>query len=311
MSSEAVIRFVGFTARVYNHARTRSGTYHRAMEGPNSWRHIVSAANSYVKEVARLKDRRGRMKSGLYLVEGAREVERALAGGVTPTELLLAPDLVTDAPTASLIQRSAQAAGAEVVTLSEAAFLKISMRERPDGVALVARSRAVTPASLVLPADALVLVLDGLEKPGNLGALMRTADAVGVNALLLSGSGREGGGTDLENPNVIRASMGSLFALQVAQGSREEVANVLDSAGLAVVAATPHADDSLWDADLTGGVALLMGAESSGLPPWWLQRSRRSVRIPMRAAAADSLNVSVAGAVLLYEAFRQRTSAST
>ena len=136
---------------------------------------------------------------------------------------------------------------------------------------------------------------------------MRTDGAVGVDAWLLCGSGPEGGGTELENPNVIRASMGSLFALNAATGGRAEVAAAVEGAGLRLVAATPRAASSLWDADLTGGVALLVGAESTGLPDWWLDRAAQQVRIPMRAAAADSLNVSVAGAVLLYEAFRQRS----
>lgn len=270
-------------------------------------RRIESTANPYVKDVARLKDRRGRQRSGRFLVEGARETERALAGGVGALELLLAPDLHLDVAQARSIREAALAAGATIVELSAQAFGRISMRDRPDGVALVARSSETTLASLELTPQSLVLVVDGLEKPGNLGALMRTADAVGVDALLLCGSGPDGGGTDLENPNVIRGSMGSLFALKAASGTREEVAAVLEASGLGLVAATPHATASIWSADLAGGVALLVGAEDSGLPDWWLRRSDQLVRIPMRAAAADSLNVSVAGAVLLYEALRQRT----
>jgi TrmH family RNA methyltransferase len=269
-------------------------------------RHIDSPTNPYVKETARLKERRARQKRGLYLIEGVREVERALTAGVTPSELLLGPTKGTAAEQVTALRRAAAQAGAEVISLSEAAFSKISVRENPDGVALVARSRGRHLGSIDLTAGSLVLIVDGLEKPGNLGALMRTADAVGVQALLLTGAGPEGGGTDLENPNVIRASMGSLFALNVATGSREEVAAAVENAGLQLVAATPHATRSLWEADLTGGVALLVGAESSGLPAWWLERAGSQVRVPMRAEAADSLNVSVAGAVLLYEAFRQR-----
>lgn len=276
------------------------------MSGWPAQRHIDSPSNPYVKETARLKERRVRQKRGLYLIEGVREVERALAAGVTPSELLLGPPKGTAAEQVAALRRTAVQAGAEVISLSEAAFNKLSVREHPDGVALVARSRGRDLSSIDLTADSLVLIVDGLEKPGNLGALMRTADAVGVQALLLTGAGPEGGGTDLENPNVIRASMGSLFALNVATGSRDEVAAAVETAGLQLVAATPHASRSFWEADLTGGVALLVGAESTGLPDWWLARAGSQVRVPMRAEAADSLNVSVAGAVLLYEAFRQR-----
>lgn len=272
---------------------------------------MESAANPWLKELARLRERRGRAKSGVYLVEGLREATRALAGGVDATQLLIAPELVRQPDEAARLRRAVAAAGAEVVTFSAAAFGKFSLREQPDGVALVARSRkAGAVAELVRPGT-LVLVVDGLEKPGNLGAIMRTADAVGVDALLLCGAGAEGGGTDLENPNVIRASMGSLFALAVAAGTREEVAAALAAADLRLVAATPHAAASYWDADLTGGVALLLGAESTGLPDWWLQRAQSAVSIPMRGAAADSLNVSVAGALLLYEALRQRSRLTT
>ncbi|MFA5551652.1 MAG: RNA methyltransferase [Trueperaceae bacterium] len=279
------------------------------MTGQESVRYLASAANPHLKELARLKERRGRRKAGLYLVEGLREAQRALDGGVIATELLLAPDIVS-APSETLagLLEAARVAGAEEVHLSPAAFAQLSLRDKPDGVVLVARSRQLSPASAGLHADSLVLVVDGLEKPGNLGALMRTADAVGVDALLLCGSGSEAGGTDLENPNVIRASMGSVFAMTTATGSRAEVAAALAGAGLRLVAATPHASGSMWDADLTGGVALLLGTEGAGLPQWWLGRADLHVRIPMRATAADSLNVSVAGAVLLYEALRQRSA---
>lgn len=269
-------------------------------------RRIDSPANEFVKETARLKDRRARQKRGLFLVEGVREAERALAAGVVPTELLVGPLAPGSEERVAALKHAAVAAGAQVVSLSEAAFHKVSLRANPDGVALVARPSGREVGSVPLSADALVLIVDGLEKPGNLGALMRTADAVGVSALFLTGSGPEAGGTDLQNPNVIRASMGSVFALNAAAGTREEVAAAVSAAGLRLVAATPHATDSFWQADLAGGVALLVGAESTGLPEWWLERAALHVRVPMRAAAADSLNVSVAGAVLMYEAFRQR-----
>lgn len=271
-------------------------------------RHIDSAANPFVKDVARLKDRRARQKTGLYLIEGVREAGRALAGGVDAQQLLVAPELVSEPGAARALTLAAESAGAELVMLSAAAFGRLSMRDNPDGVALLARSRKLLPADVGMTPGDLVLIVDGLEKPGNLGALLRTADAVGVDALLLCGSGAEGGGTDLENPNVIRASMGSLFSLPVAAGSREQVAHAVEAAGLTLVASTPHAQLSFWQADLTGGVALLLGAESAGLSAWWFERAALKVKVPMRATAADSLNVSVAGALLLYEAYRQRTA---
>ncbi len=271
-------------------------------------RHLESPANAYVKELARLKERRGRLQTGRFLIEGLRESERALAGGVPASQLLLAPELVREPRRVQALRARLEEAGSETVTFSAAAFARLSLREAPDGVALLARSAARTPADVPIAPGSLVVVLDGLEKPGNLGALMRTADAVGVDALFVAGVGGEGGGTDLENPNVIRASMGSVFSVPAASGSREEVLAALERAGLELVATSPHGALPLWDTDLTGGVALLLGAEHDGLPDWWLERASRRVAIPMRAGLADSLNVSVAGAVVLYEAFRQRAA---
>lgn len=272
-------------------------------------RHIDSATNSFVKETARLKDRRGRLKSGLLLVEGVREAERALAAGVAARQLLLAPELVVEARRVEAMRETAADRGAQVVTLSRAAFARLSVRQQPDGVLLVAQALSRRPQDVGLKEQALVLIIDGLEKPGNLGALLRTADAVGVDALFVTGAGADGGGTDLDNPNVIRASMGSVFAVTCAVGGRDEVAGVVSAAGLRLVATTPGGADasSMWSTDLTGGIALLLGAEHAGLPDWWLQRAASRVTIPMRSQAADSLNVSVAGAVLLYEAWRQRS----
>lgn len=278
-----------------------------------AYERIESAANERVKGWARLKERRARRASGLFLVEGRRETERALAGGVRPKQLLLAPELAPPDPEAQGLSRlaeEARARGGEVALLSPAAFRRVSLRDKPDGVALVALSLERAPADLMPGEGDLVLVLDGLEKPGNLGALMRSAEAFGVDALFLTGVGAEGGGTDLENPNVIRASMGSLFTLATAVGGREEVAEALAGAGLRLVATTPTGATPLYDADLTGGVALLLGAEHAGLAEWWLERAHARVSIPMRSgASADSLNVSVAGAVVLSEAQRQRSGA--
>lgn len=272
-------------------------------------RHIESASNPFIKETARLKERRGRQRSGLMLVEGLREAERALAAGVAPLQLLVAPELVAQPERVEALRQAASHKGGEVLTLALPAFSHLSLRQQPDGVILVGRSQERRPGDVALSPRALVLILDGLEKPGNLGALLRTADAVGADALFVTGSGAEGGGTDLDNPNVIRASMGSVFSVRSAGGSRDEVADVVKAAGLRLIATSPDGADarSMWDTDLTGGVALLLGAEHAGLPAWWSDRADGRVTIPMRAQAADSLNVSVAGAVLLYEAWRQRT----
>lgn len=285
-------------------------------------RHVDSTANPLVRELVSLRQRRARDRSGTYLIEGEREVRRAIAGGVLGSLLVLSPALIRSGADAELAAL-ASAAGAEPVTFGEAAFRRVSQRENPDGVLLLAKTRRLAPADVRLGPGALVLVLVGLEKPGNVGALLRTADAVGVDAVFMcpdhetsGGSGGPGegrgddarNGVDLESPNVIRAAMGSSFALPIGVGSAEEVVAALRAAGARLVTTSPAAPITHWQCDLRGGVALVLGREHHGLSNWWLEQADASVSIPMRAAAADSLNVSVAGAVVLYEALRQRVS---
>ncbi len=288
-------------------------------------RHVESTANPLVKELVGLRQRRTRESSGNYIVEGAREARRALSAGVGARLVVVAPGLLREGEGSDAWQGAAEAAGAELVTFSTQAFERVSLREHPDGVLLVARSRRLAPEDVALPPGALVLVLVGLEKPGNVGALLRSADAVGVDAVFMCpdpgpGPGdREADfeevreahweptrGVDLESPNVIRAAMGSSFALPIGVGTPAEVVARLRAADLRLVAATPHADLTHWQCDLKGGVALVVGREHAGLSDWWLRQADARVAIPMRGSAADSLNVSVAGAVLLYEALRQR-----
>ncbi len=266
-------------------------------------RRIDSARNPLVKEVAALKTRRERDRTGRTLVEGLREAERATEAGITLVWLLVAPELwpARHRKATEALREAAAARGAEVIELSPDAFERLSLREHPDGVALVALEPARGLEQLALPSDPLVLVLDGIEKPGNVGALLRTADATGVDGVLVTGQG-----TDLRNPNVIRASMGSVFALPVASAATAEALAWLRAADLRVIASTPHAVRAHWDADYRGGVAVVLGSEHAGLGAVWLDAAEQQVRIPMRSRVADSLNVGVAGAVLLFEAMRQR-----
>lgn len=272
-------------------------------------RHVESAANPFIKELAALKDRRARERSGTYLVEGQREAGRALDALVDAVHVVVAPSLLQGGASVEAWRARAEAAGAAFCTASASAFERVSMRENPDGVLIVARTHRTPPARVSMPAGALVLVLAGLEKPGNVGALLRSADAFGVDAVLMCPDQDGPGGAtgvDLENPNLIRAAMGSSFTLPVGTGTREEVLAAVRAAGLRLVATSPAATTTVWDYDLTAGAAVLLGREHEGLSEWWLERAEAQVQVPMRAAAADSLNVSVTGALLLFEASRQR-----
>ena len=257
---------------------------------------IDSSQNPELRARAKLKERRARSREGRFLIEGAREVSRALTAGVTLETLYLCPDLLGDAGRAT--GQQAETAGVTLTELSAAAFKVLSYRENPDGVVAVAERQEKNLSDLKLPEDALVVVVEGLEKPGNLGALLRTADSVGAHALFATGHG-----TDLENPNVIRSSMGSVFSFPVLSVGADELQPWLRREGFTLVATTPHTDTFYWDVNYRGRTAILLGAEHRGLSSAWLEETR--VRIPMHGLA-DSLNVATTGALLLYEAMRQR-----
>jgi TrmH family RNA methyltransferase len=263
---------------------------------------IDSPKNPRVKELLRLHERRTRAREGRTLVEGTRETERTAEAGVRIETLLVAPELVR--PDGRALAQRLERAGVAVVELSEPAFARLSRRQGPDGILAVAHPPRPTLDQLVLPAGALVLVAVGTEKPGNLGALARSADAASADALIAV----EGGGTDPWNPAAIRASMGAVFSVPTVAAPEAEVRAWLKDRGLRLVAATPDADDEIWDADLTGPVALLLGPEHEGLDATWRDLADVRVRVPM-GGRADSLNVAVTGALLLFEAMRQRRAA--
>lgn len=260
---------------------------------------IESAKNERIKAALRLHERRERERRGRTLIEGVRETSRAADAGVPFDLVFLAPTVA--GPAATALAADLEATGVPVLELAEAPFARLSRRQRPDGVVAVAAPPRHTLADLTLPADALLLIAVGTEKPGNLGALARSADAASATALLAVG----GAGTDPWNPAAIRASMGSVFSVPTLTVARDEALTWLRERNVAVVATSPAATDDIWDADLTGPVALVLGPEHEGLGQSWLDAADRQVRVPMRGAA-DSLNVSVTGALLLFEAMRQR-----
>jgi TrmH family RNA methyltransferase len=188
----------------------------------------------------------------------------------------------------------------EWTACSKAVFEKISYREGPDGILAVGPLVGKALADLKLPKNPLILVAEGLEKPGNLGALLRTADGAGADAVIICDPA-----TDLNNPNVIRASIGTLFYLPVAEAASSEALAFLKAKGIKTLSAVPDAEAVYTDVDLTGPAAIVVGAEDKGLSDVWKNSADLSVNIPM-LGKNDSLNVSVAAAILLYEAVRQR-----
>jgi RNA methyltransferase, TrmH family len=269
---------------------------------------IDSPANPRIKAAIALRDRRGREAAGLTLVDGGREALRAMEAGAAVETAFVCRPLVTGREAKRLAEKVEQSFGPygapiELIEVGERAFERLAFGDRADGVVLVVRIPQRGLDDLALPDAPLIVVSEDVEKPGNLGAILRTADAVAADAVIAAG------GTDLYNPNVIRASIGTVFSLQVAAAPAAEVAAWLRQRGIRIVASRVDAARLHVDADLTGPVALVLGSEAEGLSDAWRDPDVEGIRLPM-LGIADSLNVSAAGAVLLYEAWRQRRGAA-
>lgn len=263
---------------------------------------ITSTANPRIKALARLRRRRHRDEAGVTLVEGFEELALALAAGVRPRTVYHCPELAAGAEWAAA---APALAGTEIVRVNRPVFDKIAYRESPDGWLAVLPSVGVDlsdldPADLARGGDPLVLVCVGVEKPGNLGAMLRTADAAGVSCVIAADPG-----TDWSNPNVVRASKGAVYSLPVAAAEDRAVLDWLVTRDIPILAGTPDADHRYTDLDLRGPLAVAVGAEDTGLPRAWLDAARWRALIPM-SGRVDSLNVSASAAILLFEAVRQR-----
>ncbi len=271
---------------------------------------ITSPANPRLKAVVALRRRRTREDSGTTLVEGHEELALALASGIRPQTLFVCPELFSPAGQAGrqdigrqqdLVEHARQL-GAEVVMLSRTAFEKVAYREGPDGLLGVVPAVGRALSTLDVDDDALLLVAQRVEKPGNLGAMLRTADAAGVTAVVAADPV-----TDWGNPNVVRASKGTVFAVPVATATTTETLHWLAAQNVRLVVTTPETDLLYTDADLTGRVALAVGAEKHGADDDLLAAAAYRVRIPMHGKA-NSLNVAASAAIVLFEALRQRTA---
>lgn len=260
---------------------------------------ITSPANPQVKMLVALRKRRTRDTEAVTLVEGHDELVLALDAGVSVRSLYYCPDLVTDQRRLALLDRLG-ASGAQVVRLSRSAFAKASYRESPDGWLAVVSTPETSLGALTLPSRALVLVADSVEKPGNLGAMLRTADAAGVDAVVATSPG-----TDWGNPNVVRSSKGTVFAVPIASASPSATIDWLRGSGVPILVASAEADSLLTDLDLSGALAVVVGAEHAGVGAEWRAAADHTARIPM-AGRVNSLNVATSAAVALYEAVRQR-----
>ncbi|HZB68038.1 MAG TPA: TrmH family RNA methyltransferase [Ornithinibacter sp.] len=263
--------------------------------------HVTSPSNPRLKGVIALRRRRIREEQGLTVVDGFEELSLALDAGVVPQSVLHCPELMLAPSDQGALVERARDLGATTIRLSRPAFERVAYREGPDGFLAVVPVAGVGLDDLELPADPLVLVCEGVEKPGNLGAVLRTADAAGVSAVVAADPA-----TDWGNPNVVRSSKGTVFSVPVASATTEEVLGWLRRNGIPLIATTPAAETVHTAVDYRGAVALAVGTEKEGLTPLVLEASERRVRIPM-AGRVNSLNAATAAAVVVYEAVRQRS----
>jgi TrmH family RNA methyltransferase len=264
---------------------------------------LTSPANPKIKYVVKLRSCSTREEAGEMIVEGFRECRRALDNGYRPKAIFHCPELYLKNENEAQLVADAERAGADVFTCSKTAFVKMAYKERPDGLLMIGPHIAKRLIDLKLQPNSLVIVTESIEKPGNLGTILRSADAAKVAAVIVCDRT-----TDIHNPNVVRASTGTMFSVPIVEASSDEALAWLKENGFKILAATPHAEKLHFDVDLTGNVAIALGAEQYGLTAKWMDGAELRVRIPM-LGLADSLNVSAAATILVYEAVRQRIAA--
>ena len=253
---------------------------------------ITSAQNSKIKLVNRLRSKRGRQNEARFLIDYERDLQRALQQGYEIDFIIYCPEMAV-APSVN---------GIDAHQVTPALLKRISYRENPDGIIAVMYSRPAKDLAQLRETDIQhALVLVNLQVPGNIGALLRTADAAAMDAVILVDTA-----LDLYNPNVIRSSTGACFLDNIYLLSNDEALSFLKSGGFQIIAADVAGAGALYDVDLRPKTAIVLGTEDRGLEPCWINDADQVVRIPMRGLVSDSLNVSVSGAIFMYELYRQK-----
>jgi RNA methyltransferase, TrmH family len=261
---------------------------------------ITSTSNDRLKAARRLA--RGRRRGGLtFLVEGHRNVRAALAAGAVVREVFAAPELFLGPDDPDLVAL-AEARGAGVYEVGGAAFRSISAQVRPDGLTAVVERWPTSLARLGVPADPLVLVAESIERPGNLGTIVRTACGAGADALIVCDAV-----TDVFHPEVVRGSAGALFNVRLATATTDNAIAWLRERSVSIVVTSPGGTRPYWDVEHGGGTALVVGSERHGISARWLAAAAEVVSIPM-PGVADSLNVAVAAGIVLFDAARRRAT---
>ena len=262
---------------------------------------LSSLQNPRIKHAIHLRDRSERDKNKQFIIEGYRELLRVNDAGQRIDTVFICPELFLGSNEPALIQKLISS-GARILQTTEKVFHKISYRDRPDGLLAIGLQHARGLEDLSLGPVPFLVVAEAIEKPGNLGTILRSSDAVGIDGLIVCDRC-----TDVFNPNVVRASVGTLFTVPVVEATSQATISWLKARGIAILAATPSAEREFTDVDMTQPIAIAVGTEQLGLSDQWMTQADIQVKIPM-CGVADSLNVAMATTLLLYEALRQRRS---
>lgn len=256
---------------------------------------ITSIQNPKIKNILALEKARERKKQSLFIIEGIKELELACRGNYNIISLFFCPDIVSGVALLSIIKDEKL-----LIPVQKGVFEKIAYRESTGGIIAIAEQKEHTLDTLVLPSNPLLLILESVEKPGNLGAILRTADAAGVDAVVICDQQ-----TDFYNPNVIRSSVGCVFTKQLASTTSLQAIEWLKERNIRIFSTYLQASVPYHTLDYTGASAIVMGTESTGLSEIWVKKSHQNIIIPMQGII-DSMNVSTAAAVVVFEARRQR-----
>ncbi len=261
---------------------------------------IISVQNSYIKELFQLKEKsRERKKSGLFFIEGEREISLAIKGNYEIENILYNRELVSDAKLSKILTSTANQP--QRISISKEVYHKLAHRDTTEGILAVAKSKVHQLDTIQFQrTNPLILVAEAPEKPGNIGALLRTADAANVDAVIIANPK-----TDLYNPNIIRSSVGCLFTNQIATGTTKEIIAFLIEHNIHIFCAALQASVEYDTQDFTKPTAIVVGTEATGLSEEWIHNSTQNIIIPMQGEI-DSMNVSVAAGILIFEALRQR-----
>lgn len=260
---------------------------------------ITSTQNVLVKYIVTLREPKVRKNEGVTIIDGVRELKRAFEAGIKPDKVLFCPQLFSGRREEELIEQLARQ-GVELIEVNNMVFAKMAFGDRHEGILALASVSAKTLAQLKLPANPLVVIVESVEKPGNLGAILRTCDGAGVDALIVCDPK-----TDVYNPNVIRASVGTVFSVPVVTTSKDSALKFLQQKKVKICGAFVDAPALYTNANLSGPLAITLGTEDEGLSDFWAKHADIKVKIPM-LGIADSLNVSASAAIIIYEALRQR-----